>query len=63
MGITEEGDNGRVVYDYDKMVEHLMKEDDMTMEEAVEFIDYNTMRALPYAGEGAPIIMRSIDEL
>lgn len=57
IGITE---NNQVVYDYDKMIEHLMQEDDMSYEEAIDFISYNTIRSLPYAGEGAPIIMYSI---
>ena len=57
IGITE---NNQVVYDYEKMIEHLMQEDDMDYEEAVDFISYNTIRSLPYAGEGAPIIMYSI---
>ena len=47
----------RVIYDYDKMVAHLMREDGMTMEEAMEFIDFNTLRSLPYFEPGAPIIM------
>ena len=59
IGITE---NNQVVYDYEKMIEHLMQEDDMDYEEAVDFISYNTIRSLPYAGEGAPIIMYSIGE-
>lgn len=59
IGITE---NNQVVYDYEKMIEHLMQEDDMHYEEAVDFISYNTIRSLPYAGEGAPIIMYSIGE-
>ena len=59
IGITEDN---QVVYDYEKMIEHLMQEDDMDYEEAVDFISYNTIRSLPYAGEGAPIIMYSIGE-
>ena len=59
IGITE---NNQVVYDYEKMIKHLMQEDDMDYEEAVDFISYNTIRSLPYAGEGAPIIMYSIGE-
>ena len=31
-------------------------------DEAVDFIDYNTIRSLPYAGEGAPIVMYKIGE-
>ena len=50
-------DDNRVVYDYDKMVTHLMDVDGMEMLDAVDFIDYNTLRALPYAGEYGPIIM------
>ena len=52
-GISEDG---RVVYRYSEMVKSLMNEDGMSEEEAVEFIDYNTIRALPYMGEKAPIV-------
>ena len=38
----------RVVYDYDLMIEEFAKENQCTAEEAEEFIQYNTMRALPY---------------
>lgn len=49
--------SGRVIYDYEKMVEFLMETDGMTYEDAAEFIDYNTIRAIPYMGESAPIIL------
>lgn len=54
-------DTGQVCYDYDKMIECLMEEDNMDMEEAAEFIDYNTVRALPYCSpsEKRPIIIYS----
>jgi len=39
------------------MVAWLVDEKGMTAEEAAEWIDYNTIRALPYFGEGAPIIV------
>lgn len=55
IGITEDN---RVVYDFDKMIEWLMKIENFTYEEAVEWIEFNTIRALPYMGEKAPIIMR-----
>lgn len=58
IGITEDE---RLIYDYDKMVEFLVETDDMNEEEAYEFIDYNTIRALPYMGDKAPIIMFPID--
>ena len=54
VGVTEDG---RVVYDYEKMVAHLMEKDEIEAIDAIEFIDYNTIRALPYAGENAPVIM------
>lgn len=58
VGISEDN---RAIYDYDKMVKFLMDKDGITDIEAVEFIDYNTIRALPYFGENAPIIMYRLD--
>lgn len=54
----------RAIYDYEKMVTYLVEKQDMTIEEAVEWIDYNTIRALPYY-DNAPIIMypHSFDEI
>ena len=40
--------SGRVVYDYEKMIEYLREQNEMDYEDAVECIDYNTIRALPY---------------
>jgi len=55
IGCTEDG---AVVYMYDKMVEELMEDDGIDEESAVEFIDYNTIRALPYAsGLGVPPVI------
>lgn len=56
VGVTDEG---QVVYAYDLMVECLVK-GGMSVDDAIEFIDYNTIRALPYAGENPPIIMNRI---
>jgi NAD+ synthase len=58
IGIT---DDGNVIYDYDLMVEHLMEKDGMDIEDAIEFIEYNTMRTIPYMGDKAPIIKLSIE--
>lgn len=57
IGIT---DDNRVVYDYVEMVTHLVENDNMTEEEAADFIDYNTIRTIPYVGAGAPIVMYSL---
>ena len=59
IGVTTDG---RVVYDYDKMVEELVQDEEWSYEEAMEWIDYNTIRALPYAGANAPIIMYSLQK-
>ena len=53
-------DDGQVVYNYDYMIEHLMQTENMTYEEACDFISYNTIRALPYI-ENGPIIMYPIE--
>ena len=53
-------DDGRAIYDYDLMVEWLMKEEGWSEEDAVEWIEYNTIRALPYAGEKGPIVMHRL---
>lgn len=60
IGVTDEGN---VVYDYYKMVDHLVQKDGMDHDEAVEFIEFNTVRALPYAGEGAPIIVTLLQDM
>ena len=57
IGVTE---TNQAVYDFDKMVEWLIQNDGLSYEEAVEFIEYNTIRALPYLGERAPIILYPI---
>jgi hypothetical protein len=59
VGYTDGEENQRAVYEYNKMVEHLVA-DGMTYEDAVEFIDYNTLRAMPYYPEG-PIIINTPD--
>ena len=54
IGVSEDN---RAIYDFDQMVECLILHDGFLYDEAVEWIEYNTIRALPYAGEKAPIIM------
>lgn len=50
--------DGRVIYDYDAMVRELIVDEGWDELDAIEWIDYNTIRALSYAGEKAPIIVR-----
>ena len=55
IGVTEDN---RAVYDFDKMVEWLIDTESFSdMEEAVEWIQYNAIRALPYMGDRAPVIV------
>lgn len=54
IGVTTDD---RAVYDYEKMVQWLIDTENYTEEEAVEWIDYNTIRALPYMGTDGPIIV------
>lgn len=55
IGLT---DDYHVIYDYDRLVVSLMKHNSWTSEEAIEWIEYNTLRAIPYmSSEGnAPVI-------
>lgn len=57
VGVTPDN---RAVYDYERMVTFLVETDKMTEEDAREFIDYNTVRALPYFPNG-PIIIRLLE--
>ena len=48
--------DGRLIYDFHKMIEYLMDEDGLEELEAIEFIEYNTLRALPYYN-GSPLVV------
>ena len=58
IGVSEDG---RAIYDFEKMIEWLIKEEGWSAEEAIEWIEFNTIRALPYMGSCAPIIMYPIE--
>lgn len=49
----------RIIYDYNLMIYYLVVNEQMTEEEAAEFIDFNTIRSLDYI-ENAPIILYEI---
>ena len=57
--ITSAAPNAPVVYSYELLVAHFRDHDGMSEEEAIEYIDYNCVRALPYYGAAAP---RIVDE-
>ena len=54
IGVSEDG---RAIYDFGLMIEWLMNKYDWSETESIEWIEVNTLRALPYFGEEAPIIM------
>ena len=54
IGVSEDG---RAVYDFNLMVAWLVENEDMNCDEAVEWIEYNTIGSLPFAGKDGPIIM------
>lgn len=59
MGISEDN---RAIYDFDLMVEWLMFTEDFNEVEAIEWIETDTIRALPYIGDKAPIIMHRLED-
>ena len=54
-------DDYRAVYSYDKMVEWYMEKNGCTAEEAMKWIDFNTLRVIPYAGAMAPIVVKEME--
>lgn len=50
-------DDNRAIYDFSLMIEWLMTKYGWSDIESIEWIETNTLRALPYMGEDAPIIM------
>lgn len=54
IGLTHDD---RAIYDMEQMIVDLMEEDKISYIDALEFIEYNTIRALPYMGGDAPIIL------
>tara|TARA_Y100001951_G_scaffold59719_1_gene47471 strand:+ start:452 stop:691 length:240 start_codon:yes stop_codon:yes gene_type:complete len=64
IGVGERNNtDSMIVYDYDKMVKILVARDDMSYEEAQEYIDFNIVGA--WIGDTTPIIVnkKSIKEI
>jgi hypothetical protein len=57
LGYTDEG---RLVYSYEKMIEWLTENEEMTQEDAQEWIDYNVLRTIPYMGEKSPVVVYAL---
>lgn len=59
-------DEGSVIYDYELMVEEYLSENhNSSRDEAIEFINYNTIRSIPYMNDGMvpPIIMYPVKQI
>ena len=53
--------NIAVNFDFNKMIEWLVFNEGFESSEAIEWIEYNTIRALPYMGDDAPIIVYPVE--
>ena len=60
VGISTEG---RAIYNLDKMIEEFMKDNNCTCEEAIDYIQYNTIRAAEYYSDGPIIIVATIENI
>lgn len=58
IGVSEDG---RAIYDYDLMVKWLVDQKGFSEESAVEWIEFNALRSLPYMGDMRPIIMHTLE--
>lgn len=52
-GIT---DSGQLIYDYYLMIDAAMEEEGWDYEDAVDWIEYNTLRSIPYMEGARPIV-------
>lgn len=51
-----------IIYDYNKMIDEFKEESGCSYEEAVDFIEYNTLKTLPYIEDAnRPIINYNLD--
>jgi hypothetical protein len=62
IGTVPTSDGHAAVYDFEKLVEAMM-EPGTEREDVLDWISYNTIRALPYMGERAPWILEELHEL
>lgn len=49
--------DGRLIYSFEKMVQEYMMDNNCDELCAIEWIEHNTLRALPYWGNKAPIVV------
>ena len=51
---------GGVIYSYERMVEEYMSDNACDEEEALDWINYNTIRAIPYLPDPKPMIVDEV---
>lgn len=51
---------GRLVYSYEKMIEWLMDKYGWDEEGAIDWIEFNVLRSIPYMGRLSPIIIHEV---
>ena len=54
IGVSE---NNRIIYNYNKMVEYLIENEDMSYEDATDYVSCDTIKALNYMSGNKPIVM------
>ena len=59
IGVATGFDSARVVYCYASMVEVMMKDNNMSYEDALDWVEFNTIGS--YVGENTPIYVMGID--
>lgn len=53
--------SGKVIYDIDLMVEVLITQEELSHQDAIEYLDYNVLNA--YVGENTPIYIQTIENV
>ena len=59
IGVAAGFDSARVVYCYASMVEVMMKDNSMSYEDALDWVEFNTIGS--YVGKNTPIYVMGID--
>jgi hypothetical protein len=49
--------DGRAIYEFELMCEEFSDDEQCSIEDAIDWVEYNTLRALPYLGEKHPIVV------
>lgn len=50
--------DGGLIYDYDRMVDVLVMDNEMSVEDAIGWIDYNVLRTIPYIEGIKPVVIK-----